>query len=641
MSSSRHLAAIMFTDIVGYTALMGKDENQAYKLLDTNRQLQKPIIEENHGKWIKELGDGVIASFHSTTDAIQAAIGIQEACKKTEALNLRIGVHLGEVIFEHDDVFGDAVNITSRIQEAASPGSIFISEPVFQDIANKTDFRTRFVKEERLKNVRNPVRIFEVITDKNQERETFNDHEHKTGPNARSIAVLPFVNFSSDPEQEYFSDGLSEELLNRLAQVPRLKVISRTSAFSFKGKNEDVRRIGRLLDVSHILEGSVRKSGNKIRISAQLIEVQNGTHLWSQTYDRNIEDIFSVQDEISMAVVQELKIKLLEQEKSATTESAAAHQLYMKGRFEWSKRTREGFLKSIEFYEQAVLEDPGYSQAYSGMADSYTLLCGYHILGPEISIPKARMAAEKAMKLNPGLAEAFEVTGHIQFLAEKNWDEAEKNYRKAIDLNNSYATAHQRYSLILATQGKFDQAFQEITKAQNLDPVSRIINTDIGQLYFLMGDYKKAIKTCDKILEIDESFAVALFIRGLAYEQQGELNKSISDFERFSSLSHHNSIALSALAHAHALDNNQGKVSEILQELEHESFQNYVSPYCRAVIDAGMGKTEEVFKWLEKAVETSSVWMIHLHFSADPRFHDWKNDLRFKSLLQKIQLVTE
>jgi class 3 adenylate cyclase len=260
MRQTRQLAAIMFTDIVGYTALMGNDDRKAFDILSKNRTLQKPIIEEFNGRWIKELGDGVMASFNTVADVVYAAIKIQEACNALKEYQLRIGIHLGDVLFENDDVFGDGVNIASRIQTAAKPGSIYISESVQRNISNKKDIQAKFIKEETLKNVKEPVRIYEIIM-KNETNAPTENKMKTTSQN--SIAVLPFANMSSDPEQEFFSDGISEEIINMLAQVPGLKVAGRTSSFSFKGKNQDLRIIGDQLSVNYILEGSVGNQATK------------------------------------------------------------------------------------------------------------------------------------------------------------------------------------------------------------------------------------------------------------------------------------------------------------------------------------------------------------------------------------------
>ncbi|MBA2561742.1 MAG: adenylate/guanylate cyclase domain-containing protein, partial [Chitinophagaceae bacterium] len=308
MPQLRQLAAIMFTDIVGYTALMGEDEQKAFELLKKNRLLQKPLIEQNNGRWIKELGDGVLASFTTVSDAVNTAIKIQEACNLSKDFLLRIGIHHGEVVFEDDDIFGDAVNIASRLQALAPVGSIWISESVNNNVSNKKEIKTKFVRTETLKNVKEPVRVYEIIINDN-DLESFNAITGKPENYVfdKSIAVLPFVNMSNDPEQEYFSDGMAEEIINSLVHIQDLKVAGRMSSFQFKGSKKDLREVGEKLGVGNVLEGSVRKQGNRLRITAQLINVQDGFHLWSEKYDRNMDDIFAIQDEISLAITEQLK----------------------------------------------------------------------------------------------------------------------------------------------------------------------------------------------------------------------------------------------------------------------------------------------------------------------------------------------
>ena len=318
MPSNRQLAAIMFTDIVGYTSLMGIDEEKAFDLLRKNRQVQRPIIRQYNGHWIKELGDGVLASFSNVTEAVLCAGHIQKATAGIDDLQLRIGIHLGDVVFENDDVFGDGVNIASRLLSMAQAGSICVSESVHSNVTNKKGITTNFLREELLKNVKEPVRMYEVIVDASVISEPNSEPKHSSQQDGisektiriheKSIAVLPFVNMSNDPDQEYFSDGITEEILNSLAHVKDLRVAGRTSSFHFKGKNIDLRKIGQKLNVTTVLEGSVRKQGNKLRITAQLINVEDGFHIWSERYDREIDDIFAIQDEIAFAITEKLKI---------------------------------------------------------------------------------------------------------------------------------------------------------------------------------------------------------------------------------------------------------------------------------------------------------------------------------------------
>src|SRR5215210_4202282 len=340
MSQTRQLAAIMFTDIVGYTALMGEDEKKAFEILNNNRKLQKPLIEQYGGKWIKELGDGVLACFTTVSDAVNAAIKIQEACNVSKEFLLRIGIHHGEVVFEDDDIFGDAVNIASRLQALAPVGGIWISESVQNNVSNKRDIKTKFVRAETLKNVKEPIRIYEIIindTEKEQPKTVVAEINIQKAIPEKSIAVLPFIDMSSTHDQEYLGDGLAEEILNSIVHLKDLKVAGRTSSFQFKGKNIDLRDVGQKLGVNNVLEGSVRKQGNRLRITAQLINVEDGFHLWSEKYDRNMDDIFAIQDEIALAITEQLKVTLLDKDLELVTktftQNPEAFELYLKGMF--------------------------------------------------------------------------------------------------------------------------------------------------------------------------------------------------------------------------------------------------------------------------------------------------------------------
>lgn len=647
MAQSRQLAAIMFTDIVGYTALMGDDEKKAFDLLRKNRLLQKPLIAQFQGRWIKELGDGILASFQTGTDAVNCAKEIQQACLKTPDLKLRIGIHLGEVVFEENDVFGDGVNIASRLQTLAPMGGIYISEAVFRNIENQKDIETEFVKEEQLKNVKHPINIYQLLIPLPQPSPSSSfSKQTKAGtskkPNDQSIAVLPFLNMSNDMEQEYFSDGISEEIINSLVQLPRLRVAGRTSAFSFKGKNDDLRLIGEKLGVSNILEGSVRKSGSRVRITAQLIEVKTGFHLWSQKFDRELVDIFDVQDEISKAIVDQLLVELVKSEDRApakiTTRNMEAYNLFLKGRFHWSKRTAVGLKKSIEYFELAIGEDPGYASAYAALSDSYSLLCAYHIMSPEDSILKSRTIARKSATIDPSLAEAFEAIGHVELLYDWNWEHARQSYQKALSLNPQYATALQRNALLSALFGQHDEALNEIMQAVDQDPLSLIINTDVALIYFIQRNIPLAIEKCLTVLEIDPKFSVALFVIGLCYEQLQQFDRAREYYQEAVQSTGGNTIFHSALIHATAKSGNIEEAEKLLTDLNNRSSTTYVSPYSLACAHVGFGDLTKAMDYLEKAVDSHSVWLIHLHMKSDPRLDPIKDQERFQALLKRMDL---
>ena len=682
MSSSRQLAAIMFTDIVGYTALMGKDEERAFEWLQKNRDIQKPIVEHHNGRWIKELGDGVLASFHSVSDALNAAIKIQQTCNTSNDFQLRIGVHLGEVLFENDDVFGDGVNIASRLQALAPPGGIWVSESVHTNVSNKKGFDTEFVQSATLKNVKDAIRIYQVKAEgvisrevKNMPAEkepsflkkvtskkallfsaiaivlivagyfiysSLNKKAEKPAANAeiaaRSIAVLPFVNMSNDKEQEYFSDGMSEELLNLLSRVPDLRVISRTSSFSFKGKNQDVRTIGGALGVANILEGSVRKSGNTIRITAQLIETKNGTHLWSETFDRQLKDVFAVQDEISRKIVSILKIKLLDEHVNRltkrNTENPAAFEDYLKGRYYWNQRTDDGLQKAISYFDSAIKKDPNYAAAYSGLSDVYLTLFDYDILSFEESTRKAKQAAQKALEIDKDLAEANNSLAHIH-LHDWHWKEAEEGFRRALDLDPGYVLAHHWYALCLTALGRSDEAVDQMKIARELDPLSVRISADLGMAMLAAGKYDDAIMQEVKTMELDSNARSPYWIRGMAYQQKKMFEEAIKDYREAVRRAPDNPNFLAALGNIYASTGKTAEAQKILDTLIVQNKQYPISFFI-ALVYAGLNDKQNAITWLEKACDERSGSVRYLKM--EPRLANLRDDPRYAALMKKVKL---
>lgn len=466
MSQSRQLAAIMFTDIVGYTAIMGNDEEKAFSILNENRKIQKPIIEQFNGKWIKELGDGVMASFKTVSDAVNAAINILNESRGVPDLQLSIGIHLGEVVFENEDVFGDGVNIAARIQGFAAPDSIYISEVIRNNITNKKGIGTKFVKEEKLKNVISPIRIYEVVTAHQRRSSKISISNSVQESSGKSIAVLPFVNMSNDPDQDYFCDGLSEEIIDALSQLNNLRVIARTSAFSFKGKNLDVREIGKMLNVVTLLEGSVRKSGNRLRITTKLVSVDDGSHLWTNRYDRELEDIFSIQEDIATNVATELKGFLTSHEKEVIRPQKTVIEAY------------EYFLKGLELFhqldvwasktmfEKAIKIDPDYAPAHAGLSDVLAQIYEWHG-GDNTELLRAENHSLKALSLTPKMAESHSSYGFVLSLHKRD-NEAEKEFIEAIRLNPNSYDAYYRYGRFSFSRGAIEKSADMFLKASQV-----------------------------------------------------------------------------------------------------------------------------------------------------------------------------
>ena len=605
MPQSRQLAAIMFTDIVGYTALMGNDEQKAFEYLKKNRDLQKPVIEQFNGQWIKELGDGVMASFNTVSDAVTAAIKIQESCKAINDFQLRIGIHQGEVVFDAGDVFGDAVNIASRIQSSAEPGAIYVSETVRNNVSNKKGIRTKFIKEQMLKNVKDPVRIYEVITAKNSDVVSIAEFEQPDNSSDESIAVLPFVNMSNDPEQEYFCDGISEEIINALAQLNNLRVIARTSAFTFKNKNVDAREIGKILDVKTLLEGSVRKSGKRVRITTKLVRASDGSHLWSNSYDRELEDIFSIQENIAENVATSLRGVLTDKEKESIRRpetNVEAYEYYLKGR---QLLHNLDLKQSVIMFEKAIAMDANYAFAYTGLADAHSWLYEWEG-GEKADLVAAERFSWTALSLAPDLSESHSSRGYVLSLG-KRYDEAEREFKEAIRLNPNSFSTYYLYGRTCFARGEIAKSADLFRKASevNLEDYQSLLL--LGQSLRVLGNneadlaLRSGIKRARRQLELNPvdcrilSFvSTSLFEIGETEEAYRWMNKALQLYPDDASV----------LINGACLFAKDNKKEEALNLLE-------------KAVDKGFGKKD----WIQN----------------DPDYDSLRNEPRFRALLNKLQ----
>lgn len=457
-----------------------------------------------------------------------------------------------------------------------------------------------------------------------------------------SIAVLPFLDMSPKKDQEYFCDGLTEEIISTLSRVEGLRVVSRMSSFQFKGKEFDLRQVGHQLNVRSVLEGSIRKAGKKVRISAQLTSVSDGFLLWSERYEREIKDIFKIQDEISQAIVAALKIKLISDKDKKLyknyTDNVEAYSDYLKGRYHWNKRTADALKKSIEHYDQAIEKDPQYAPAFAGLADTYIILGLYGALAPKFVMPKAKAAALKALEIDTDLAEAHASLGCIQSVYDWDWQVAEEQFLQAIELNPNYAIAHHWYAVnYLAPHKRFDEAIKEIKIALDLDPISLVINTTVGLVYYYAGKYDEATEVFLKTLEVEPNFAMAHFFLGQTHSQKKMFNEALSEFEEASKLFGASTNMQATFGTASALAGNKDKALEILKDLEKESKEKYVSAYDMAMIHTGLGNKEQALKWLEKALDEHSYLLIYLN--VDPVLQSLRDDKRFKKIQSKMKLA--
>ena len=457
----------------------------------------------------------------------------------------------------------------------------------------------------------------------------------------KSIAVLAFTNMSADPNQEYFCDGISEELINALSKVEGLRVAARTSAFYFKGRNVEISEIGEKLNVGTVLEGSVRKSDTSLRITAQLINVADGFHVWSDTYDRAIEDIFDIQEEITESIVNKLKIQLLGAEKAQLvkrqTENLEAYHLYLKGRYFWNRRYEGGLLKSLEYFQKAIEVDPTYALAYAGLADSYNVLAFWGFMRPKEAFPKGKAAANKALEIDKNLAEAHASLALVSVLYDLNRKEAEKKFRLAIELNPNYTPAHLWYAIFhLATLGRFDEALTVSQLAETLDPLSLVMSFSTGSISYLARRYQEAISKFQETLDMESDFVLAKLWRGLAYTEKGLHDEAIKDLEEAFQISEGSAIATGFLGYAYAKNMQSNKAKQMLDSLNKSLKQKYIPYFYIAMIHAGLGEYENSLESLEQAYDENDTMCIML--KVWPAFDSLHGRDQFKTLLKKLGL---
>ena len=637
-SANRQLACIMFTDVVGYTSLMGEDEGRAFEILKKNREIQRPLIERYGGKWIKELGDGVLATFSSVTDAVLAAADIQAACKANNSYSLRIGLHLGEVVFEGNDVFGDGVNIAARIQSIASVGGILISETVQKSLSNKKGIETRFTGHEMLKNVKDGINLYEVIITDDYTGLSLPAEEKKEGLSAgkKSIAILPFRNLSKDAEQEYFSDGIAEEIIVMLSNIEKLVVIGRSTSFQFKGAANPVTEIGKILGVATILEGSVRRSGTGVRVTAELINIADGRQLWAEQYNRELTDIFEIQDDIAGNIAKKLKLQFFDEETRSIPIKMEAYEFLLQGRFFMDKYI-EGFEKAVACFTKAIEIDPNYGEAYCELAKVNFLLTMNLFLKPLEGFERAKYYAEKALSLNKELGAAHYVLGQIRFWFDFNFEESRKEFELAEQSKEAFyftgVVLDPFYRAFVF--GDFDTAIASVQKKLETDPLSFYLQFQLGMLYVFAKRFEEGRKIYEKMLAILPDFSDAE--RMIAYSY------IIEDDHHEKGLIHARNAAAMAKGIGWAQNTfiillaKAGYCDEARKELEAWQAQAgplIISHLGLGIIYSHLGELDRAFRYLTEALENREIWVVAYKY--DPEFDHLRGDPRFQQLIDKI-----
>jgi TolB-like protein/lipoprotein NlpI len=652
---------------------MGDDEQKAFEILKKNREIHQPIIDIYKGKLIKELGDGILASFPTVSEALSAAIKIQQACSASKELSLRIGIHEGEIISENNDIYGDAVNIASRIQTLGIPGSILFSKKVADELKNKLEFHTVSLGSFEFKNVNEPIEVFALTNDgfpvpkrsmmegKLKKKNLLKRnviagisiimiviaaffiykkifyHPKFTGKE-KSIVVLPFTNMSTDRENEYFSDGMTEEITTQLSKIADLKVIARTSAMAYKDSKKSIKDISEDLSVAAILKGSVQKIGNEIKITAQLIDANTQEHIWADKYEKDLKDVFYIQNEVARHIAVALQTKLFATVEKQTvkkeTESIEAYNLYLKGRYYLNKGKEDDLKKALAYFGQAIQNDPGYAKAWSGRADVYLMLGEFEYLPGIEAWPKAEEAVKKALELDETSADAHKSLGHLS-IHLYNWPVAKRELKRAIELSPTHSEAHHFMSQYLAAMGRMDESIAEVLLAQELDPLSLLVSSNVGLQFYRARRMNEAMELLRKTLELQSDYPRAHRNLARVYMAKGMHQEAIAEFEKSLSIAKNNSTVLGFLGNAYGHIGERGKALKILNDLKIVSNQKAVSGEI-ALIYIGLGEKDLAFEWLDKAIRELSVALLQI--KVDPEFDNIRTDARYNLVLKKMGL---
>jgi TolB-like protein/DNA-binding winged helix-turn-helix (wHTH) protein/Tfp pilus assembly protein PilF len=455
-----------------------------------------------------------------------------------------------------------------------------------------------------------------------------------------SLVVLPLENLSGDKEQDYFADGMTDDLIANLAKIHSLRVISRSTAMAYKGTHKPLPQIASELNVDAVVEGTVMRVGDRVRITAELVQVSTDQHLWADTYESPIGDVLALQNRVSSAIVDEIRINLTKEDKERLAQkpsvSPEAYEDYLKGRYYWNKRSGDGFEKAIGYFEEATRRDPQYALAYAGLADCYGIIGAtiYGSLPASEAAPKAKAAAIRALEIDPTLAEAETSLATAKFNYDWDWAGAAQGFKKSMQLDPAYATAYQRYSLYLSAMGKFDESFEQIRKARELEPLSISINASFGWRLYLAREYDRSIAQLRDTLEMDPAYEWAHLTLGQAYEQKEQFGLAIGELQKAVELSHSSPLTISALAHAEALSGNHPAANKLLTQLEALSKKQYVSPFYVAIVYVGLGKNDVAMNWLEKAYDDRSNGLVFL--KVEPELDPLRTNPRFVALQNRL-----
>ena len=641
MAQTRRLAAIMFTDLVGFTKVGQEDEALALRLRTEHQSILRPIFAAHGGREVKSLGDGFLVEFPSAVESVQCAVEAQLAItRRNSTLNardrilVRIGIHVGDVVADGEDLVGDAVNVASRIEPVADPGGICVSGQVFEQVRNKIPDPMVKIAPRELKNVQFPVDIYKVTL-------PWEGHGPPApavgGGNRLRLAVLPLVNMSQEPQDQFFSDGLTEEMIAEISKVPGLRVIARTSVMKFRGASKGISEIAKELNVGTVLEGSARRIGSRVRVTAQLIDAQTEEHVWSERYDRELDDIFAIQSEIAGKVATALHLALPSEGDSnrEPTDSIAAYQSYLMGRFLWNRRDTDSVRAALPRFEEAIRLDPRYAKAYCGIADCYSILVDRGQLPWDDGESHARPAARRALELDPSLPEAHASMGLI-LQHSYDWTEAEKEFSTAIRLNPMYSWAHHWNYMVLLGKGRMEEAHQELLRALDADPLSPTVLIHVGNWAWAHGDDERALDMWNRASDIVGYTDSVLVTRAEVLTRRSR-NEEAHQLLRLAESVSSPYFGKAFPVMLYSVLGMKDEARKSLDGLLSAAKTSYVPAAHFAWAFGALGEPDEFFKWALRSVEERGPGPYVI--VGYPIFRELRKDPRFAEYLRRMRLA--
>ena len=643
MTETRKLAAIMFTDIMGYTALMSKDEQKAMALLEINRVMQTSMAKNFNGEFLKEMGDGTMLCFQSALDAVHCAMEIQKSAIAIE-LNLRIGIHLGDIVFKDGDIFGDGVNVAARIEPLAKKGGICVSDEVFKTVHNHAGIYAEYMGEKQLKNVKYLLKIYAISDQEIKKTEGIPEIVPKE-IEENSIVVLPFDNISGDPEQEYFSDGLTEEIITDLSYIHKMRVISRTSAMVYKGTKKNIKSIGKELNVKYVLEGSVRKAGKNIRIVAQLINAPTDAHVWAEKYSGTLDDIFDIQEKVSRSITDALRVKISPEEylkmNDRPINNPLALDAYMRAQNELWKFTEDGFNRAIDYLNTGLKIVGENATIYAGLALAHWFYYDHDLVIRPSSLVKAEEYVQKTFQLEPNSSAGHRIMGLFK-LRKNKVTEAYLSFKKAYNINSIDTNNLLWYAYVIVEHiGRPNDMKHLADKLLKIDPLSPINQTIPGLYFWYSGEFDSALECYQKYYKMEPENLMSAFylVRMLAMNNKLEESFALIDKLEKEAPGHMFTIFCQFLKYS--LQGNKSKAEEILpEEARQACYEDYHITSFFMDCYALLNEKEIALDWLERSVKKG--WINYPYFNEiDPFLENIRGEKRFKKIMEKVKYEWE